>query len=65
MEILLYFLAGGAFVILGVMIALLRVSSLRDERDPVTQEIIVRANSGTGPIIVNAPVQPSTQEEDR
>ncbi len=62
MDILLYFVAGGAFVILGIMMALLRVSSRRDENDPVTQEIIVRANSTTGNITVHAPV---TQEEER
>ena len=45
----------GAFVILGIMFALLRASSKRDEaQDVVTQEIIVKAN--TSPVIVQAPV---------
>lgn len=44
-----------AFIILGVMFALLWASSKRDEReDVVTQEIIVKAN--TSPVI--------TQEEE-
>ena len=52
----------GAFIILGVMFALLWLSSRRDEReDAVTQEIIVKAN--TGPIVIQAPV--ITQEEDQ
>lgn len=51
----------GAFVILGVMFALLRASSRYDERnDSVTQEIIIRAN--TGPVHVHAPI--ITQEEE-
>lgn len=51
----------GAFVILGIMFALLWASSKRDEaQDVVTQEIIVKAN--TSPVIVQAPV--ITQEED-
>lgn len=50
-----------AFIILGVMFALLRASSKRDEaQDVVTQEIIVKAN--TSPVIVQAPV--ITQEEE-
>lgn len=52
----------GAFVILGVMFALLRLSSRQDERDdPITQEIIIKAN--TGPVTVNAPL-PVTQEKE-
>lgn len=44
----------GAFVILGIMFALLWASSKRDEaQDVVTQEIIVKAN--TSPVIVQAP----------
>lgn len=51
----------GAFVILGIMFALLWASSKRDEaQDVVTQEIIVKAN--TSPVIVQAPV--ITQEEE-
>lgn len=51
----------GAFIILGVMFALLWLSSIREEReDAVTQEIIVKAN--TSPVIVQAPV--ITQEEE-
>lgn len=46
-------------MVLGIMALLLRLSSVRDERDPITQEIIVKANAGTGPITINAPV---TQE---
>lgn len=53
-----------AFIILGVMFALLWASSKRDEReDAVTQEIIIKANTATAPIIVQAPV--ITQEEDQ
>lgn len=53
----------GAFIILGVMFALLWASSKRDWRDDaVTQEIIIKANTATAPIIVQAPV--TTQEED-
>lgn len=41
----------GAFVILGVMFALLWLSSRQDERsDPITQEIIIKAN--TAPVTV-------------
>lgn len=51
----------GAFVILGIMIALLWASARHDElADTVTQEIIIKAN--TGPVVVNAPVD--TQEEE-
>ncbi len=50
----------GAFIILGVMFALLWASSRRDERnDAVTQEIIIKANTGT----VNV-VQTTQEEED-
>lgn len=53
----------GAFIILGVMFALLWASTRRDERDDaVTQEIIIKANTATAPIIVQAPVV--TQEEE-
>lgn len=49
----------GAFIILGVMFALLWLSSRREERnDSVTQEIIIKANTGT----VN--IEPVTQEVD-
>lgn len=51
----------GAFVILGIMFALLWASSKRDwSEDSVTQDIIVKAN--TAPVIVQAPVV--TQEEE-
>lgn len=53
----------GAFIILGIMFALLWASSKRDEEeDTVTQEIIIKANTQTGPISVHAPV--ITQEEE-
>lgn len=59
--VLLPILVGiGAFIILGCMFALLWLSSKRDEEnDPVTQEIIVKAN--TGPVTVTAPI---TQEKE-
>jgi len=50
-----------AFLTLGVMVALLWLSSRKETSDPVTQEIIVRAQ--TGPIIVNAAVEITTQED--
>ncbi|UVG35082.1 membrane protein [Microbacterium phage Cece] len=57
------FVGLGAFVLIGVMIALLALSSRGESDDPVTQEIIVRAS--TGPVIVNAPVKVEvTQEEE-
>ena len=50
-----------AFIILGIMFALLWLSSRQDEReDSVTQEIIIKAN--TGSVSVQAPV--ITQEEE-
>ena len=53
----------GAFIILGIMFALLWASERREEReDSVTQEIIVKAT--TGPIVIQAPVI-TTQEEDQ
>ena len=46
----------GAFVVLGIMLAMLHLSSVRDEaHDPITEEVIIRAETG--------PVQ--TQEETR
>ncbi len=52
----------GAFIILGIMFALLGLSSRRDEKDDaVTQEIIIKAT--TGPIVVNAPVKVTQEEE--
>jgi hypothetical protein len=52
----------GAFVILAIMLALLWTSARSDEKtDAVTQEIIIKAN--TGPVIVHAPVD-TTQEEE-
>lgn len=49
-----------AFVILLIMLALLWESSREEEQnDPVTQEIIIKAN--TGPVVVNAPI---TQEDE-
>jgi hypothetical protein len=51
----------GAFIILGVMFALLWASSRRDEaEDIVTQEIIVKAN--TASVVVQSP--PTQEEED-
>jgi hypothetical protein len=51
----------GAFIILGVMFALLWASSRRDEaEDIVTQEIIVKAN--TASVVVQIP--PTQEEED-
>jgi len=53
----------GAFVILGIMFALLWLSGKQEERrDPITQEIIIKAN--TGPVIVNAPLDNTQEEED-
>lgn len=55
----------GAFVILLIMLALLWMSSRREEKeDAVTQEIIVKAN--TGPVHVHGPVivQPTQEDED-
>ena len=53
----------GAFIILGVMFALLWLSSRQEEKyDAVTQEVIIKAN--TGPVVVSAPVR-GTQEKER
>jgi len=62
--VLLPLLVGiGAFIILGIMFALLWVSALEDEKkDAVTQEIIIKAN--TGPVVIHAPVSPPTQEKE-
>lgn len=50
----------GAFIILGIMFALLWASTKREEReDSITQEIIIKANTGT----VNV-VQTTQEEED-
>jgi hypothetical protein len=50
----------GAFIILGIMFALLWASTKREEReDSITQEIIIKANTGT----VNV-VQATQEEED-
>lgn len=55
-----------AFIILGIMFALLRASSSRDEaEDAVTREIIIRA--ATGSIEVHAELtdpEPTQEEED-
>ena len=52
----------GAFVILEIMLALLWVSRRQDERrDPITQEIIIKAN--TGPVTVNTTL-PTQEKED-
>lgn len=52
-----------AFVILAIMFILLRVSDKRAERrDPVTQEIIIKANAGD--VNVHAPMQPTQEKED-
>lgn len=50
-----------AFIILGIMFAMLGLSSRRDANDPVTQEIIIKAN--TGPVVVSAPVEVTQEEE--
>lgn len=47
----------GAFIILGIMFALLWASTKRE--DSITQEIIIKANTGT----VNV-VQATQEEED-
>ena len=53
----------GAFVILGIMFALLWASSKEDEEsDAVTREVIIRAQ--TGEIHVNAKLGEPTQEEE-
>lgn len=63
MALLPVFIGIGAFIILGIMFALLWVSSIKDEQqDAVTQEIIIKAN--TGPVIIHAPVSPPTQEKE-
>lgn len=50
----------GAFIILGIMFALLWASTKREEReDSITQKIIIKANTGT----VNV-VQATQEEED-
>lgn len=55
MATLAVFVAIGAFIILGIMFALLGASGRKDARlDPITQQIIIRAS--TGPVEVNAPV---------
>jgi ABC-type transporter Mla subunit MlaD len=56
------FLGIGAFVILGIMVLLLWLSSRKDTTDPVTQEIIVKAN--TGPVIIHAPVDATQEDKD-
>ena len=54
----------GAFIILGIMFALLWASSKEDEKsDAVTREIIIRAQ--TGEIHVNAKVGGPTQEKEQ
>ena len=57
--------AVGAFIILGIMFALLAASGRRDsELDPITQQIIIKAS--TGPVEVNAPlmiIEDSGEEE--
>lgn len=52
----------GAFILIGVMVALLALSSRGEADDPVTQEIIVRAS--TGPVVVNAPVKVEVAQEE-
>ena len=53
----------GAFVILGLMFALLWLSGRHDEKvDTVTQEIIVRAN--TAPVTVVANVTETQEKEN-
>ena len=63
MELLAVFVAVGAFIILGIMFALLGVSGREDAKlDPITQQIIIRAS--TGPVEVNAPII-RTEGEDQ
>lgn len=53
----------GAFIILGIMFALLWVSTKRDEeKDTVTREVIIKAQTGT--ISVQAEIGDATQEEE-
>lgn len=55
------FVGIGAFIILGIMFALLWASSKHDEReDVVTQEIVTKGN--TGPVTIQTLVE--TQEEE-
>lgn len=50
----------GAFVILGIMFALLWASGVREEReDTITQEVIIKANTG----IIDVHPGDRTQEE--
>jgi hypothetical protein len=62
--ILAIILGVAAFVLLGVMFALLGLSSRKENSDPVTQEIIVKAH--TGPVHVHGPVivQPTQEDKD-
>lgn len=51
----------GAFVILGIMFALLWASGIREEReDTITQEVIIKANTGT----IDVHAGDRTQEEE-
>lgn len=53
----------GAFVILGIMFALLWESGMRDEQeDVITQEVIIKAN--TGNIDVHAGDRTQEEEEE-
>ena len=52
-----------AFIVLGIMFALLWASSRKDElEDEVTREVIIKAHTGT--IRVQAEVGDSAQEEE-
>jgi hypothetical protein len=63
MDLLAILIGIGAFIILVAMLALLWLSSRQEEQeDAVTQEIIIKAN--TGPIHVHDPVIVVTQEEE-
>ena len=53
----------GAFIILGIMFALLWASTKRDDaNDPITREVIIRAETGT--ISIQAEIKDETQEEE-
>lgn len=54
----------GAFIVLGIMFALLWASTKHDEAgDDVTREIIIRAE--TGNIDVQASISEDTQEKEK
>lgn len=59
----------GAFIILGIMVVLLWLSSRHEGDDSITQEIIIKANTGVIDIQADAstpaaaPAKPDTQED--